>query len=81
MYVYNGIAPPYASAVLIDLIQLDCGSYVVQVLYRNDTTHDPYPLLIPGNKPFNYFVEKIVDIIIGLWRIGSSCADVQLRMR
>jgi len=54
MDVYNSIAPPYASTVIIDLIQVETGAYIVQLFYRNDSTHDPYPLIIPGNKVVEY---------------------------
>lgn len=60
MNIFNGIAPPYATAVLIELIEKK-EEYFVQVLYRNDSTRESYILTVPG------------DIIaVGLIDISSS---------
>ena len=45
--IYNGLAPPYASAVLFELYSLPAGLHV-KISYRNDTTRPPYILTIPG---------------------------------
>lgn len=45
--VFDGIAPPYRSTVLLELHKID-GKPVIYLLYRNDTTRDAYSLQIPG---------------------------------
>lgn len=44
--VFNMIAPPYASMVVVEL--LDRAGLVVRVSYKNDSSEDPYVLTIPG---------------------------------
>ena len=44
--VFNGLAPPYASAILVEL--LDTNGLHVKISYRNDSSPSPYPLTIPG---------------------------------
>jgi len=44
--VFNGLAPPYASAILVEL--LDTNGLYVKISYRNDSSPSPYPLTIPG---------------------------------
>ncbi|KAG1706635.1 Testicular acid phosphatase [Nymphon striatum] len=51
--VYNGLQPPYGSAIIIELHDLGEGSinfgdYALKFLYRNSSVGEPYPLLIPG---------------------------------
>jgi len=44
--VFNGLAPPYASLVIVEL--LDRGGLHVQLSYRNDSSQPPYSLTLPG---------------------------------
>ncbi|XP_037071527.1 prostatic acid phosphatase-like [Pollicipes pollicipes] len=46
--VYNGVAPPLASCVMVELHRDPTGAFFVQVFYRNDTTVEPYSLRLPG---------------------------------
>ena len=46
--VYNGIAPPLASCVILELHHEPSVGYFVQVFYRNDTTVEPRPLRLPN---------------------------------
>ncbi|XP_006804134.1 lysosomal acid phosphatase [Neolamprologus brichardi] len=46
--VFNGIQPPYASCLMIELYREDNGSASVSMFYRNDTNVHPYPLQLPG---------------------------------
>lgn len=50
--VFNGIAPPYASMVMVELLDLGAVSgeadLRVRVLYHNDTSVPPYPMILPG---------------------------------
>lgn len=48
MLVHNNLSPPYAAAVMLELIERASNDYVVRVLYKNDTTREPYPLVLPG---------------------------------
>ena len=44
--VFNGLAPPYASAILVEL--LDTNGLHVKISYRNDSSTSAFPLTIPG---------------------------------
>jgi len=44
--VFNTIAPPYASMVIVELFERE--EFLVQVSYRNETTPLPHLLTIPG---------------------------------
>ena len=44
--VFNGLAPPYTSLVMFELLYML--GWKVRISYRNDTTLDPYVLTIPG---------------------------------
>ena len=46
--VYDGIAPPLTSCVILELHRDPAGSFFVQTFYRNDTTVEPYPLRLPN---------------------------------
>ncbi|CAM1314521.1 ACPP (predicted) [Pycnogonum litorale] len=70
--VYNGLQPPYASAIFMELHQINDHSqahsdFGVQILYRNDSKHDAMPLLIPGCDrvmcPFDTFVSVVKDVL------------------
>lgn len=45
--VFNTIAPPYASLVLVELLDRGAGP-LVKVSYRNDSSLPPFPLTLPG---------------------------------
>ena len=38
--VFNGLAPPYASAVLFELFKREEGKHFVRIAYKNDTEVD-----------------------------------------
>jgi len=46
--VFNRLAPPYASAVLLELFKREEGKHFVRLAYKNDTEATPYPLTLPG---------------------------------
>ncbi|KAF0302596.1 Lysosomal acid phosphatase [Amphibalanus amphitrite] len=46
--VYNGIAPPLASCVIVELHRDASGAFFVELFYRNDTTVQPYRLRLPN---------------------------------
>ncbi|GAB6022135.1 hypothetical protein CHUAL_006276 [Chamberlinius hualienensis] len=65
LQVFNGIAPPYASAIFFDLHEID-SQYAFQISYYNDTSVEPYVLTIPGCTelcPLNTFTQLLQDII------------------
>ncbi|KAI8517781.1 mitochondrial acyl carrier protein [Branchiostoma belcheri] len=71
--VYNGLSPPYASCVMVELYRDSLGHFSVQILYRNDSSHEPYVLTIPGCEkfcPFDDFVHLNDEVILdpGKWR-------------
>jgi hypothetical protein len=47
MNVFNNILPPYTAAVLVELLKSD-GKYFVKILYKNESTSEPYILTVPG---------------------------------
>jgi len=56
--VFNNIAPPYASMVMVELHDLGSNSLHVKVLYHNDSSVPPYVMTIPGCQelcPLNKF--------------------------
>jgi len=65
MGVYNGISPPYRATVIVELLRQN-GQYFVEVLYRNDTSRDPYQLVLPGctfSCPLDQFVNLTASSI------------------
>ena len=73
--MYNGIAPPFASAVLVELHSEPEVGPAVQLFYRNDTTVEPYQLQLPGCQlscPWESFVQLTADRIPG--DIQAECA-------
>ncbi|XP_059519943.1 prostatic acid phosphatase isoform X8 [Myotis daubentonii] len=67
--VFNGILPPYASCHLMELY-LEKGEYFVEMYYRNETHHEPYPLTLPGctpSCPLTKFAELVAPVIPEDW--------------
>nr|XP_044992584.1 prostatic acid phosphatase isoform X1 [Jaculus jaculus] len=67
--VYNGLLPPYASCHIIELYQED-GEYSVEMYYRNETQHEPYPLTLPGcthSCPLEKFAQLLAPVIPQDW--------------
>ncbi|XP_078584195.1 prostatic acid phosphatase-like isoform X2 [Branchiostoma floridae x Branchiostoma japonicum] len=48
MGTVNGIQPPYASCIMVELYREDSGDHTVEVWYRNDSSVPPYQLKVPG---------------------------------
>jgi lysosomal acid phosphatase len=64
LQLYDGIPPPYAATVFVELYQVN-DSFVVEVSYKN-STGDPTLLAIPGcaaTCPFTSFVELYQGVI------------------
>ncbi|XP_077927892.1 prostatic acid phosphatase isoform X6 [Halichoerus grypus] len=67
--VYNGLLPPYASCHIMELY-LEKGEYFVEMYYRNETQHEPYPLTLPGCTPscsLMEFAELVAPVIPQDW--------------
>ncbi|XP_045435247.1 prostatic acid phosphatase isoform X5 [Pipistrellus kuhlii] len=67
--VFNGILPPYASCHIMELY-LEKGDYFVEMYYRNETNHEPYPLTLPGctpSCPLMKFAELVAPVIPQDW--------------
>ncbi|XP_044776391.1 prostatic acid phosphatase isoform X4 [Neomonachus schauinslandi] len=67
--VYNGLLPPYASCHIMELY-LEKGEYFVEMYYRNETQHEPYPLTLPGCTPscsLTEFAELVAPVIPQDW--------------
>uniref|UniRef100_A0ABI7ZQL0 acid phosphatase n=1 Tax=Felis catus TaxID=9685 RepID=A0ABI7ZQL0_FELCA len=67
--VYNGILPPYASCHIMELY-LENGEYFIEMYYRNETQHEPYPLTVPGctpSCPLTKFAELVAPVIPQDW--------------
>ncbi|XP_045859515.1 prostatic acid phosphatase isoform X2 [Meles meles] len=67
--VYNGILPPYASCHIMELY-LEKGGYFVEMYYRNETQHEPYPLTLPGctpSCPLTEFAKLVAPVIPQDW--------------
>ncbi|XP_036401479.1 lysosomal acid phosphatase-like [Megalops cyprinoides] len=69
--VYNRILPPYASCHIFELHQEDDKSFSVAMYYRNDSTKEPYPLVLPGCTqfcPLTEFENLIEPVIPKNWK-------------
>jgi len=55
---------PYASSIILELLQVNGTLYTVQLLYRNDTTKPPYTL-IPTGCSGNCTYQQLVDLTRG----------------
>jgi len=65
MEVYNDQVPPYAASVILELHQSAEG-YIVQLLYKNDSSIPPYVLTVPGCSsmcPFEEFVNLTSSLV------------------
>uniref|UniRef100_A0A8D0CVB1 Acid phosphatase 2, lysosomal n=1 Tax=Sander lucioperca TaxID=283035 RepID=A0A8D0CVB1_SANLU len=70
--VYNGLLPPYAACQLFEFYQENDGSYSLELYYRNDSRHDPYPNPVPGCNgvnpcPLPMFTELVRDVVAEHW--------------
>ncbi|XP_037547317.1 testicular acid phosphatase homolog [Nematolebias whitei] len=70
--VYNGFLPPYAACQLFEFYQEYDGSYSVELHYRNESQHDPYPNPVPGCSglnpcPLSMLTELLQDVMPQEW--------------
>uniref|UniRef100_T1JEQ9 acid phosphatase n=1 Tax=Strigamia maritima TaxID=126957 RepID=T1JEQ9_STRMM len=63
--IFEPHTPPYCSTVMIELLE-GSGDYFVKIMYRNDTTRDPYELSLkdcPSPCPFDTFKTLIAPMV------------------
>jgi len=75
--MFNGLAPPYASAVLFELFKGEEGKHFVRIVYRNDTEVAPYPLTLPGCStlcPLEKFEQLTRNIMPDNWT--KECSTI-----
>ncbi|XP_078479312.1 lysosomal acid phosphatase-like, partial [Lampetra planeri] len=63
--------PPYAAAVLIELLAHSNGSHSVELWYRNSSLSAPLPISLPGcpqRCPLGDFSRLLLPIVPGDWR-------------
>ncbi|KAM9837734.1 testicular acid phosphatase homolog [Aulostomus maculatus] len=70
--VYNSLLPPYAACQLFEFYQEYDGSYSMELYYRNESRHDPYPNPVPGciglnPCPLSMFTELVRDVAADDW--------------
>merc|ERR1711860_99281 len=46
--MFDGIAPPYASAIMVELHKTQKNEFYVQFWYRNETSSEPHLLTVEG---------------------------------
>ncbi|XP_022094022.1 lysosomal acid phosphatase-like [Acanthaster planci] len=64
--IYNGVQPPLASCVGVEMWKEENGKYTVNIWFRNDTTKAPYPLKIETcnmSCPLDEFIKITKDIV------------------
>ncbi|XP_053720553.1 testicular acid phosphatase homolog [Synchiropus splendidus] len=70
--VYNSLLPPYAACQLFEFYQEYDGSFSLELHYRNDSMHEPYPNNVPGCDgmhpcPLSTFTELVQDVMADDW--------------
>ncbi|XP_054827345.1 lysosomal acid phosphatase [Eublepharis macularius] len=83
--VYNGKQAPYASCHMFELYQEDDGNFSVEMYFRNESGHEPYPLQLPscGQRcPLLKFLQLTDPVIAQDWKqecqIASTMKDTEL---
>ncbi|XP_063306739.1 prostatic acid phosphatase [Pelobates fuscus] len=68
--VSNGKLPPYVSCHIFELYIDEIGQYSIEMYYRNDSTVNPYPLILPGcdaSCPLQKFIDLTSPVITEDW--------------
>nr|XP_056707188.1 lysosomal acid phosphatase [Euleptes europaea] len=83
--VYNGRQAPYASCHMFELYEEDDGNFSVEMYFRNESGHDPYPLRLPNCEqrcPLLKFLQLTEPVITQDWeqecQIASTMYDTEL---
>ncbi|KAM4705786.1 prostatic acid phosphatase [Rhinophrynus dorsalis] len=75
--VSNRKMPPYAACHFFELYHED-GQYNIKMFYRNDSSVEPHPLILPGctlSCPLEKFIELTSPVIAPDWK--KECGKVQ----
>ena len=75
--VFDGLAPPYASAILFELLHQEHQWYL-QISYKNETDAEPYVLTIPGCQqkcPLDKFKLLTLDVRPSDWNAECQIED------
>ncbi|XP_060117665.1 lysosomal acid phosphatase [Heteronotia binoei] len=82
--VYNGRQAPYASCHMFELYQEDDGTFTVEMYFRNESGHQPYPLQLPNCEqrcPLLKFLQLTDPVIAQDWeqecQIASTMKDTE----
>lgn len=84
MGVFNGLAPPYASMVMVELMESPDLGPVIQVLYHNESGHEPYVMTLPGCQPlcplakFKHLTSRYIPVNI-LEECGLTVSDSRIQ--
>ncbi|CAI9607048.1 unnamed protein product [Staurois parvus] len=83
--VYNGKQAPYASCHIFELYEENSGNFTVEMYFRNDSHHPPYPLTLPGcvhSCPLDKFHDLLQAVITKDWekecQLSSSTKDTEV---
>ncbi|XP_037094263.1 sugar transporter ERD6-like 16 [Pollicipes pollicipes] len=74
LQVYNGLAPPLASCLLVELHSGPDAGPLVQLFYRNDSSTEPHQLQLPGcdvSCPWSNFVRLTENVVLALVVVGQ----------
>ncbi|KAM8927780.1 testicular acid phosphatase homolog [Pelodytes ibericus] len=80
--VYNGIHPPYASCHIFEFYTESDGTHSVSMYYKNDSSKDPYELVLPGCSspcPLQHFTQLTAPVIPEDWQ--KECQSQEQRPR
>lgn len=79
--VFDPQRPPYTAAVFVQLHRMSQGQFAVSILYRNDSSREPYPLQLPGcalQCPLQQFVALTKPVIPENWEEECGIRPEQL---
>ncbi|XP_037094239.1 testicular acid phosphatase homolog [Pollicipes pollicipes] len=76
LQVYNGLAPPLSSCLLVELHSDPDAGPLVQLFYRNDSSTEPHQLQLPGcdvSCPWSEFVRLTKNVVPD--DVAGECKD------
>ncbi|KAM4703060.1 testicular acid phosphatase homolog [Rhinophrynus dorsalis] len=76
--VYSGVNPPYASCHMFEFYKESDGSHSVSMFYRNESTSEPYELVLPGCSspcPLQHFTQLTDPIMPQDWQKECQSAE------
>ncbi|XP_063800708.1 lysosomal acid phosphatase [Pseudophryne corroboree] len=83
--VYNGVQAPYASCHMFELYEESPGNFTVEMYFRNESAHPPFPLTVPGcvhSCPLERFQSLLQEVVAEDWekecQISSPSRDTEV---